>query len=89
MWGQAIRLTDKELTIKKGLFSSQTLVIPLAHIDMISIDKNPIYKKLGVESLTIYKRDPKTGKTTEDTGPYPLGIFDQLVGYYSRGEIKN
>lgn len=87
--GRKIRLTDKELTIKKGLFSSQTLVIPLAHIDMISIDKNPIYKKLGVESLTIYKRDPKTGKTTEDTGPYPLGIFDQLVGYYSRGEIKN
>lgn len=85
--GRKIRLTDKDLIIKKGLFSSQTLIIPINQIDMLTINQNPVYKKLGLYSLTVYKRDPKTGKTVVDTGPYPVGIFDQLVDYYINGEI--
>ena len=36
-----------------------------------------------------YKRDPKTGKTIVDTGPFPVGIFDQLIDYYINGEIPS
>ena len=55
---------------------------------MINIGQNPIYKKLGVYSLTIYKKDPQIGKTVEETGPYPIGIFDKLFDYYMNGEIS-
>ena len=85
--GRKIKLTDKDLIIKKGLFSSQTLIIPINQIDMLTINQNPVYKKLGLYSLTVYKRDPKTGKTVVDTGPFPVGIFDQLIDYYINGEI--
>mgnify|MGYP001652913257 FL=1 len=77
------------MIIKKGLFSSQTLIIPISQIDMLTIKQNPVYKKLGVYSLTIYKRDPKTGKTVVDTEPFPVGIFDQLIDYYINGEIPS
>ena len=56
---------------------------------MLTINQNPVYKKLGLYSLTIYKRDPKTGKTVVDTGPFPVGIFDQLIDYYINGEIPS
>nr|WP_314279033.1 PH domain-containing protein [uncultured Peptostreptococcus sp.] len=87
--GRKMKLTTNELIIKKGIFSSHTITIPIQQIDMVSIERNPIYNKLGVYSLTIYKKDPKTGKTIEETGPYPVGIFDNLFNFYIDGEISN
>lgn len=86
--GVRILLTETDLIIKKGILSTKIILIPISQIEMINIGQNPIYKKLGVYSLTIYKKDPQTGKTVEETGPYPIGIFDKLFDYYMNGEIN-
>ena len=88
IFGGRMLLTETDLIIKKGILSTKTILIPISQIEMINIGQNPIYKKLGVYSLTIYKKDPKIGKTVEETGPYPIGIFDKLFDYYMNGEIN-
>lgn len=88
IFGGRMLLTETDLIIKKGILSTKTILIPISQIEMINIGQNPIYKKLGVYSLTIYKKDPQSGKTVEETGPYPIGIFDKLFDYYMNGEIN-
>lgn len=88
IFGGRMLLTETDLIIKKGILSTKTILIPISQIEMINIGQNPIYKKLGVYSLTIYKKDPQIGKTVEETGPYPIGIFDKLFDYYMNGEIN-
>lgn len=88
IFGGRMLLTETDLIIKKGILSTKTILIPISQIEMINIGQNPIYKKLGVYSLTIYKKDPQIGKTVEETGPYPIGIFDKLFDYYMNGEIS-
>ena len=69
IFGGRMLLTETDLIIKKGILSTKTILIPISQIEMINIGQNPIYKKLGVYSLTIYKKDPQIGKTVEETGP--------------------
>lgn len=88
IFGGRMLLTETDLIIKKGILSTKTILIPISQIEMINIGQNPIYKKLGVYSLTIYKKDPQIGKTVEETGPYPIGIFDKIFNYYMNGEIN-
>lgn len=88
IFGGRMLLTETDLIIKKGILSTKTILIPISQIEMINIGQNPIYKKLGVYSLTIYKKNPQIGKTVEETGPYPIGIFDKLFDYYMNGEIN-
>lgn len=88
IFGGRMLLTETDLIIKKGILSTKTILIPISQIEMINIGQNPIYKKLGVYSLTIYKKDPQIGKTVGETGPYPIGIFDKLFDYYMNGEIN-
>ena len=88
IFGGRMLLTETDLIIKKGILSTKTILIPISQIEMINIGQNPIYKKLGVYSLTIDKKDPQIGKTVEETGPYPIGIFDKLFDYYMNGEIN-
>lgn len=88
IFGGRMLLTETDLIIKKGILSTKTILIPISQIEMINIGQNPIYKKLGVYSLTIYKKDPQIGKTVEETGPYPIGIFDKIFDYYMNGEIN-
>nr|WP_314515902.1 PH domain-containing protein [uncultured Peptostreptococcus sp.] len=88
IFGGRMLLTETDLIIKKGILSTKTILIPISQIEMINIGQNPIYKKLGVYSLTIYKKDPQIGKTVDETGPYPIGIFDKLFDYYMNGEIN-
>ena len=88
IFGGRMLLTETDLIIKKSILSTKTILIPISQIEMINIGQNPIYKKLGVYSLTIYKKDPQIGKTVEETGPYPIGIFDKIFDYYMNGEIN-
>lgn len=74
------------LYIVSGMLSSKTILLSNKKIESISIHQNIIQKKLGIGSLTIYIKDPSTGKSTESTALYDVKHFEPILDFYRNGE---
>lgn len=85
-YNKKICIKNDVIIFCEGIFSKDRKVVPYRKIESVTCKQSIFQKKMGVSSLIIYYRDYKHGKTSESTGIFEEGTFDNILEYYKNGE---